>query len=108
MAEVTTADYSGRRVPTGLSADLQKMSHIVRCSDVKKVHYRPSGVVDCVTTKSAQRVNQMVYNPKDMISAEHYNEEATGETFGNDESNLHALKGKGKGMGFEVQRFHKH
>ena len=52
----------------------------------------------------------LVYNLKEMISAEHYNEEATAETLGNDESDLHALKGKGKGKGkgFEGQCFRKH
>ena len=40
----------------------------------------------------------------DTSLAEHYNDDETGETLGNDESGFHALNGNGKG--FEGQCFH--
>ena len=42
----------------------------------------------------------------DTSFAEHYNDDETGETLGNDESDLHVLKGNGKGKGFKGQCFH--
>ena len=42
--------------------------------------------------------------PMDTSHAEHYNEDKSGEILGNDESDLDALKGKGKG--FEGQCFY--
>ena len=39
----------------------------------------------------------------DTSLAEQYNDDETGETLGNDESDLHALKGKGKGKGCNGQ-----
>ena len=37
----------------------------------------------------------------DTSVAEHYNDDETGEMLDNDGSDLHALKGKGKGKGFK-------
>ena len=42
----------------------------------------------------------------DTSLAEHCNGDETGETSGNVESDLHALKGKSKGKGFKGQCFH--
>ena len=58
-------------------------------------------VCDCVMTKSAQRVDPNGVKPIETSLAQHYNHDETGETLDNDESGLHALKGKGKGKGFQ-------
>ena len=47
-------------------------------------------------------VTQNCVKPMDTSLAEHSNEEESGETLGNDESDLHAVKGKG----FKEQCFH--
>ena len=61
VADITMANCFRRLVHPHLSADFHKMSHIVRCCDVKKTSSTKL-VCDCVTTKSAQRVSQMVSN----------------------------------------------
>ena len=53
VADITMTNCSRRLVPTDLSADLQKMSHIVRYSDVKSTSSIKL-VRHCVTTNSAQ------------------------------------------------------
>ena len=42
VADITMANCLRQLVPTDLSADLQKMSRIVCCSDVKNVFHRSS------------------------------------------------------------------
>ena len=50
-ADITMASCLGRWVSTDLSADLQKMSHIVRCSDVKRYIIDHVGLRLCYVEK---------------------------------------------------------
>ena len=107
VADIIMANCLRRLVPTDLHADLQKMSHIVRYSDVKKYIIDQVGLRQCYDQKSPTGDPNGV-KPMDRSLAEHYNEEESGQTLGNGESDLHALKGKvkGKGRGFKGQCFH--
>ena len=88
VADITMASCLRRWVPTDLSADLQKMSHIIDqvglrlCYDEMRPKSDPNGI-----------------KAMDTSLAENYNDDETGEILDNDESDLHALKGKGKGKG---------
>ena len=62
VADITMANCVRCPVLLDLSADIQKMSHIVRYGDLKKNLSSTKLVCDCVTTRSAQRVTQMVSN----------------------------------------------
>ena len=103
VADITMANCLRRLVPTDLSADQQKMSHMVRCSDVKKNIIGQVGLRLCNDRKRS-KCDPNCVKPMDTSLAEHSNEEDSGETCGNDESDLHAVKGKG--TGFKEQCFH--
>ena len=105
VADITVANCLRRVVLRDLSPDLQKMSHIVRDSDVRKYFLDQVGLRLCHDQKRPKSDPNDV-KPMDRSLAEHYNGDETGETSGNDESDLHALKGKGKGKGFKGQCFH--
>ena len=66
-ADITMANWR-RLVPTDLSADLQKMSHIVRCSDVKKYITDQVGLRLCHDQKRPKSdpngVKPMKYEPR--------------------------------------------
>ena len=62
LADVTMANCVRCPVLLDLSEDIQKMSHIVRYGDLKKSLSSTKLVCNCVTTRSAQRVTQMVSN----------------------------------------------
>ena len=68
---------------------------IVRFSDVKKYTIDQVGLRLCYDQKRPKRDPNGV-KPMETSLAEHHNDDETGETLGNDESDLHALKGKGK------------
>ena len=71
----------------------------------KKVHHRPSWFA-IVSRPRAPKSDPNGVKPLDTSLAELYHDEETGETLGNDESDLHALKGKNKGKGFKEQCYH--
>ena len=73
---------------------------IVRYSDVKKYTIDQVGLRLCYDQTRPKRDPNGV-KPMETSLAEHHNDDETGETLGNDESDLHALRGKGKGKGFE-------
>ena len=73
---------------------------IVRYSDVKKYTIDQVGLRLCYDQRLPKRDPNGV-KPVETSLAEHYNHDETGETLDNDESGLHALKGKGKGKGFQ-------
>ena len=79
VADITMANCLRRLVPPDLSADFQKMSHIVRYGDVKRY------IIDQVGLR-AQRVTQIVSNQWTRASLSSTMTIETGETFGNDES----------------------
>ena len=93
VAESTMASCLRRLVPTALYQDLQKMSHIVRYSDAKKYIIDQVGLRLCYDQKRSKGDPHGV-KPMDTSLAEHCNDENKGETLGNDESDLHALKGR--------------
>ena len=103
VADITMANCWRRLVPTDQSADQQKTSHMVRCSDVKKNIIGQVGLRLC-NDQNRSKGDPNCVKPMDTSLAEHSNEEESGETLGNDESDLHAVKGKGKG--FKGQCFH--
>ena len=75
------------------------MSHIVCCSDVKKYIIDQVGLRLCYDQERSQSDPNGV-KPMDTSLAEHYNEEETGETPENDESDHLALKRRGKWQRF--------
>ena len=93
-----------RLLPTDLSADIQKMSHIVRYSDVKRYVIDQVGL-RLLTTKSEQKVTQMVSNQWTRASLNITMKKSQERPLENDESDLHALKGKGKVKGLMEQCF---
>ena len=105
VADITMANCLERLVPSDLSGDIQKMSHIVRYSDVKRYIIDQVGLRLCYDQERPKSVPNGV-KPMDTSLTEHYNDEETGETLDNDESDLHALKGKGKDKGFKGHCFH--
>ena len=105
VADITMANCLRRLVHPHLSADFQKMSHIVRCCDVESTSSTKL-VCDCVSTKSAQRVSQMVSNQWTRASLSIVMTMRQERPMANDESDLHALEGKGKSKGFKGQCYH--
>ena len=103
VADITMANCLRRLVPADLSADLR---HIVRYSDVKKRYIIDQvGLRLCYDQKRAKG-DPHGAKPMHTSLAKHYNEEESGETLGNDESNLHALQGKGTCKGLKGQCVH--
>ena len=76
---------------------------MVRYSDVKKNIIGQVGLRLCNDQKRSKGDPSCV-KPMDSSLPEHSNEEESGETLGNDECDLHAIKCKGKG--FKEQCFH--
>ena len=106
VADIAMANCLRRLVPVDLSADHQKMTHIVRYSDVKKyINYQVG--LRLRYDRKRPKSDPTGVKPMDTSLTERYNDDETGETLGNDESDLHALKvkGKGKGKSFQGQCF---
>ena len=103
VADITMANCLRRLVPTDLYADLQKMSHIVLYSDVKRYIIDQVGLRICHNSRR-QKLEHQGPVPMDTSLAEtHYNEES-GAPQDNEDPELNAFKGKGKG--FKGQCFH--
>ena len=98
VPDITMARCLRRRVPTDWFADLQKMSHAVLYSDVKKYIIDHVGLRLCYD-QNRSKADPTGVKPMDTSLAEHCNEEESGEALSNVESDLHALKVKGKGKG---------
>ena len=100
VADITMANCLRRLVPTDLYADLQKMSHIVLYSDVKRYIIDQVGLRICHDSRR-QKLEHQGPVPMDTSLAEtHYNEES-GAPQDNEDPEL-----KGKGKGFKGQCFH--
>ena len=103
VADITMANCLRRLVPTDLYADLQKMSHIVLYSDIKRYIIDQVGLRICHDPRR-QKLEHQGPVPMDTSLAEtHYNEES-GVAQDIEDPELNALKGKGKG--FKGQCFH--
>ena len=103
VADITMANCLRRLVPTDLYADLQKMSHIVLYSDIKRYIIDQVGLRICHDPRR-QKLEHQGPVPMDTSLAEtHYNEES-GAAQDIEDPELNALKGKGKG--FKGQCFH--